>query len=304
MTLDLETDPSVGLTQKEVNQRISKYGYNEIEEIRQNRIIAFLKKFWGLTAWMLEFIIFLSWILGKYSDVYIIISLLLLNGILGFFEEQKATSAVEFLKERLRVNARVLRDGVWSIVTSPELVPGDIIRVRSGDFVPADVKIITAGAELEVDQSTLTGESLPILEKLGEILYSGSIIRKGEANGVVISTGPRTFFGKTAQLVQMAKPRLHIDEVISSVVKLSLLIVGLLISLAFLFSFLKGIDVIALLPLATALLVSAIPVALPAMFTITMAFGSKELAKKGVLVTSRVFAFLCVNCIYLANSHY
>ncbi len=168
-----------------------------------------------------------------------------------------------------------MRDGVWSTVASRELVPGDIIRVRSGDFVPADVKIITAGAELEVDQSTLTGESLPILEKSGEILYSGSIIRKGETNSVVISTGPRTFFGKTTQLVQMAKPKLHIDEVISRVVKLSLLIVGFLISLAFLFSFLKGRDVRALLPLATALLVSAIPVALPAMFTITMAFGSK-----------------------------
>ena len=295
-----ETDSSVGLTLEEVKQRISEYGYNEIVQVRQNRIILFLKKFWGLTAWMLEFIIFLSWILGKYSDLYIIISLLLLNGILGFIEEQKATSAVESLKNRLRVNARVLRDGVWSVVPSRELVPGDIIRVRSGDFVPADVKIITG--ELEVDQSTLTGESLPILEKLGEILYSGSIIRKGEANGIVISTGVRTFFGKTAQLVQMAKPKLHIDEVISSVVKISLVIVGFLISLAFLFSFLKRIDVIALLPLATALLVSAIPVALPAMFTITMAFGSKELAKKGVLVTrlsasedAATMSILCVD---------
>jgi H+-transporting ATPase len=220
----LETNSSVGLTINEVEHRISKHGYNEIQEKQQNRIIVFLRKFWGLTAWMLEFIIFLSWILGKYSDLYIITSLLLLNGILGFFEEQKATSAVQSLKKKLRVDARVLREGVWSIVSSRELVPGDIIRVRSGDFVPADVKIITG--ELEVDQSTLTGESLRVLEKSGEILYSGSIVRKGEATGVVISTGPRTFFGKTAQLIQIAKPKLHIDEVVSSVVNLSLILVG------------------------------------------------------------------------------
>jgi len=279
----LETNSSVGLTINEVEHRISKHGYNEIQEKQQNRIIVFLRKFWGLTAWMLEFIIFLSWILGKYSDLYIITSLLLLNGILGFFEEQKAKSAVQSLKKRLRVDTRVLREGVWSIVSSHELVPGDIIRVRSGDFVPPDVKISLG--ELEVDQSTLTGKSLPVLEKSGEILYSGSIARKGEATGVVISTGPRTLFGKTAQLIQIAKPKLHIDEVVSSVVKLSLILVGFLISLAILFSLLRGIDILAALSLSTALLVSAIPVALPAMFTITMALGSMDLAKKGVLIT-------------------
>jgi H+-transporting ATPase len=163
------------------------------------------------------------------------------------------------------------------------LVPGDVVRVRSGDFVPADIKIMRGS--LEVDQSALTGESMVVEKKTAEILYSGSIVKRGEANGIVISTGIKTYFGRTTQLVQIAHPKLHMEEVVSNVVKWLLIIVAALIGLAVIFSSLKGLDLLGILPLILVLLLSAIPVALPAMFTVSMAIGSMELVKKGVLVT-------------------
>jgi H+-transporting ATPase len=279
----LQSDLNMGLSSAEVEIRLKQNGYNEVLEKKVNPAVRFAKKFWGLTAWMLEFIIILSWRLHRYEDLYIVAGLLFFNSVLGFAEEQKASSAVETLKKKLQVNARALRDSVWKEVPSRELVPGDIVRVRSGDFVPADIKIVRG--ELEVDQSALTGESMVIEKKLDEILYSGSIVKRGEANGIVISTGIKTYFGRTAQLVQIAHPKLHMEEVVSNVVKWLLIIVVGLIGLATIFSVLKGLDLLEILPLILALLLSAIPVALPAMFTVSTAIGSMELVKKGVLVT-------------------
>jgi H+-transporting ATPase len=279
----LNSDLSSGLGAAEVEARLRQYGYNEVPEKRANPVGRFAKKFWGLTAWMLEVIIVLSWILQRYADLYIVTGLLIFNSVLGFEEEQRASNAVEALKERLQVNARVLRDGSWKTVPARELVPGDVVRNRSGDFVPADVKIATG--ELEVDQSALTGESVGTERKPGEILYSGSIVKRGESNGVVVSTGTKTYFGRTAQLVQLAKPKLHLEEVVSNVVRWLLAIVIVLSGLLFVLSVLEAKNLLDLLPIILVLLLSAIPVALPAMFTVSMAIGSKELAKKGVLVT-------------------
>jgi len=279
----LGSDLNKGLKRIEVEERLKQYGYNEILEKKTHPIIRFIKKFWGLTAWMLEIIIILSLILGKYSDAYIVTALLFLNSIISFAEEQKASSAIEILKKKLQINTRVLRDGIWKIIPARELVPGDIIRVRSGDFVPADVKIIMG--ELGVDQSELTGESMEVEKKTDDILYSGSIVRRGEATGIVILTGPNTYFGKTTQLVQIARPKLHIEEIVSRIVKWLLLIVVSLLSLAIIVSFFKGINLLEILPLMLVLLLGAVPVALPAMFTVSMAIGSMELAKKGILVT-------------------
>ena len=279
----LQADPVTGLTDIEAKRRIDKYGRNEVAEKRQNPLIGFLKRFWGLTAWMLEIAIVLSFVLGKYLDLYIIAALLLVNAILGFAQEQQATRAVKALKQKLQLQTRVLRDKTWSTISAADLVPGDIIRVRSGDFVPADLKIIDA--EVTVDQSAITGESMPLEKKKGEIIYSGSIIRKGEATSVVTSTGIHTYFGKTTQLVQLAKPRLHMEAVITGLMKWLLILVVSLLLVAFAVSWIRGINLLDMLSLALILLVSAIPVALPTMFTITMALGSLELAKKGVLVT-------------------
>ncbi|MGI0046003.1 MAG: plasma-membrane proton-efflux P-type ATPase [Nitrosotalea sp.] len=278
----LGTNPLSGLSSEEVQGRISRYGHNEIEEKRQNSLVRFFKKFWGVTAWMLEFIIIFSWYLGKFLNLYIISALLVFNAILGFAQEEKANAAVASLRKRLRISSRVLRDGKWQVIPARELVPGDIIRMRSGDFVPADAKIIQG--DIEVDKSALTGESLPVTEVTGSLLYSGSVIRKGESSCVVVSTGLRTNFGKTVQLVQIAKPKLHSEEFTSKIVKLLLTMAGTLIAAMFIFSALKG-TLISILPLSVTLLVAAVPVALPVMFAITMVLGSLELAKKGVLVT-------------------
>ena len=277
------TDPAKGLNQNEVESNLKVYGYNEVSENKSNALFKFLSRFWGLTAWMLELIIVLSWFLHRHSDAYIVLGLLLFNAIVGFVQENNAANAVEALRKKLQINVKLLRDGTWKILPARELVPGDIIRIRIGDFVPADIKI-TSG-EISIDQSALTGESLEIEKKTGEIIYSGSIVTKGEAMGVVTLTGANTKFGKTIELVKIAKPKSHIDEIISKVVKWLLLIVGLLLLIALVVAFLKGINILEILPLLLVLLLGAIPVALTAMFTVCMALGSKELVKQGVLVT-------------------
>jgi H+-transporting ATPase len=279
----LRSNPDHGLDSTEVENRLDQYGYNEVPEKKANPIRRFAKKFWGLTAWMLEIIIILSWFLHRYSDMYIVAGLLVFNSLLGFVEEQRASSAVEALKEKLQVNARVLRDGTWRTVAARGLVPGDIIRTRSGDFVPADVKIIAG--ELGVDQSSLTGEAMETEKKPDDVLYSGSTVKRGESTDIVITTGVKTYFGRTTQLVQLAKPKLHLEEVVSNVVRWLLIIVIALIAVALVFSILAGEDLLQLLPIILVLLLSAIPVALPAMFTVSMAIGSRELVKRGVLVT-------------------
>lgn len=232
---------------------------------------------------MLEVTIILSVWLGKYLDAYIVAALLLLNSALGFYQEQKASSAVDALKKRLQVTARTIRDGAWRTLPSRNLVPGDIVRLRQGDFVPADVTLLSG--RLDVDQSALTGESAIIERKTDEALYSGSIVKRGEANAVVSATGLHTYYGKTTELVQVARPRFHMEDVVSKVVRWLLLIVAVTLSAALVLTVFRGFDAAAVLPLVLVLLVTAIPVALPAMFTISMALGSIELTKKGVLIT-------------------
>lgn len=259
------------------------YGPNEVPEKRDRAVLRFIRRFWGLTPWMLELTALLTFALGNLTDTYIVLGLLLLNGILGFYQEERAGQAIAYLRRQLRINARVLRDGIWSLVPARELVPGDLVRTRTGDFVPADLRI-QEGA-LEVDQSAVTGESLAVEKQMAETVVSGSTITQGEATGLVTATGGRTFFGKTVELVQIAKPKLHMEEVTSQVVQWLLVMVGGLLVVAIVYTAVIGRNVFALLPLAVVLLVSAIPVALPTMFTISMALGSLELAKTGVLIT-------------------
>ena len=277
------TNPAIGLNESEVETNRKTYGYNEVLENKSNVLLKFLSRFWGLTAWMLELIIIISWFLHRYSDAYIVLGLLLFNAIVGFVQENNAANAVEALRKKLQINVKLLRNGTWKTLPARELVPGDIIRIRIGDFVPADIKI--TNGEISIDQSALTGESLEIEKKTTEAIYSGSIVTKSEATGMVILTGVNTKFGKTIELVKIAKPKSHINEIISKVVKWLLLIVGVLLLIAFVVAFLKGINILEILPVLLVLLLGAIPVALTAMFTVCMALGSKELVKQGVLVT-------------------
>ena len=279
----LRVNPDIGLTQGEVVVRRKAHGYNEVAEQKGHPILDFLRKFWGVSAWMLELIMVLSAVLGKYSDVVVVGALLVINAVLGFVQERRAAGVVEALRRQLRVNARVRRDGSWQVLPARELVPGDIVRVRPGDIIPADVKLLTGA--LMVDQSALTGESKDADKAPGDVLSSGSVVRRGEGNGAVMLTGAKTYFGRTTELVQQARPRLHIEAVVAKVVRWLFVIVGALLGMVIALSLTRGAPLIEIVPLMLVLLMSAVPVALPVIFTVSMAVGSKELAKRGVLVT-------------------
>jgi len=272
-----------GLRSGEVEERLRQYGNNEVHGKKVNPVSKFLRKFWGIIPWMLEITILLEWILGKYLEIYVVSGLLVFNVLLGFFQEERANAALALLKTKLKANARVKRDGSWLIVPARELVPGDLVRVRAGDFVSADVEIVEGSAE--VDQSSLTGESQLLTKKTTEVLYGGSIVRRGEITGIVVATGARSYLGRTMELVQVARPRLHMEEITSRVAKRLVAIAGALLSLALVYTALRGTNLLEVLPLAVVLMVAAIPVALPTMFTISMALGSMELMKKGILIT-------------------
>jgi plasma-membrane proton-efflux P-type ATPase len=279
----LKVNPDTGLAHADVDTRRKENGYNEVAEKKDHPVLKFLKKFWGISAWMLELIMVLSAVLGKYSDLIVVGALLVINAVLGFMQEQRAAGVVAALRKRLQVNARVRRDSNWQVIPARELVPGDVVRVRPGDIIPADVKLLMGA--LSVDQSALTGESKDADKKPGEVLSSGSIVRRGEGNGVVMLTGAKTYFGRTTQLVQEARPKLHIEAVVAKVVRWLFVIVGALVCVVIVLSLIRGSPLIEMLPLMLVLLMSAVPVALPVMFTVSMAVGSKELAKLGVLVT-------------------
>jgi len=279
----LKVDPEKGLDAAEVEARRKENGFNEVAEKKEHPVWAFLRKFWGISAWMLELIMILSAVLGKYSDLVVVGALLVINAILSFMQEQRAAGVVETLKKRLQVSARVLRGAAWQLVPARELVPGDIVRVRMGDIIPADVKLLSD--ELKVDQSALTGESMDVGKAPGDVLSSGSIVRRGEGNGVVMLTGAKTYFGRTTELVQEARPKLHIEAVVAKVVRWLFIIVGTLLGVVIVLSLIRGVPLLDVVPLLLVLLMSAVPVALPVMFTVSMAVGSRELAKEGVLVT-------------------
>ena len=279
----LHVNADAGLTHAEAEARRKEHGYNEVAERRGHPVLRFLGKFWGVSAWMLELIMVLSAVLGKYSDLAVVSALLVVNAVLGFLQEQRAAGVVDALRQRLRVSARVLREGNWQVVPARELVPGDIVRVRAGDIIPADVKLLSGA--LSVDQSALTGESQDVDRAPAGMLSSGSVVRRGEGNGVVALTGARTFFGRTTELVQEARPKLHIEAVVGKVVRWLFVIVGSLLGVVMVLSLIKGVPHLEMVPLMLVLLMSAVPVALPVMFTVSMAMGAKELAKRGVLVT-------------------
>ena len=279
----LQSEGERGLDAAAVQERLGRLGPNEVPEDKPNPLLRFAKKFWGLTAWMLELTVGLALLRGRRLDAVIIGALLLLNGVLGFYQEQRASKAVEDLKQRLKIRVRTLREGAWTLVDAAGLVPGDIVRLRIGDFVPADLKLLTG--RLLLDLSSMTGESEPVDAPSGKLLYSGSMVKSGEATCLVLVTGKGTFFGRTIQLLQVATPKMHFEAVVSRVVQWLLASVALVLTLAAILWRVEGKDLMDILPLVLILLVSAIPVALPAMFTLTLTLGSMELTRRGVLVT-------------------
>ncbi len=281
---NLHVDSHQGLTATEVQTRAAKYGANAIEEKKKSASSMFLSFFWGPMPWMIEAAAIMSLLVKDYVDFIIILALLLFNAILGFTQEHQAASALDALKSALAEQAQVLRDSKWQSVLASTLVPGDIVRIRLGDVVPADLRLFE-GDYLDADQSALTGESLPVTKKVGDEVYSGSIVKKGEMNGVVIGTGSNTFFGRTANLVQSAGSESHFaraNEIIGDVLivlalALAVVLVGVQLS--------RGADILRIGEFALLLLVASIPVAMPAVLSMTMAMGAKVLAAQKAIVS-------------------
>lgn len=272
-----------GLTHEEVAQKLAQFGANTIAEDKPDPIRLFLKKLWGPVPWMLEVTLLLEVIMGNDVEAVIIAFLLVFNAALGFMHQQKAQNALNMLRTRLQIMARVLRDGAWLQVPAAELVPGDYVHLRVGDLAPADLRI--AEGHVLVDQSALTGESVPVEREPGESVYSGSILRRGEASGTITATGSKSFFGKTAELMRGAGSRGHAEALVMSIVRYLLLMDAVLVVAILVYSGMMGISLMKVMPFALILLVASVPVALTATFTLTSAVASLDLSSKGVLLT-------------------
>jgi len=281
------TTSAKGLSSSEFKVRLGKYGYNEIVEKKVNPVLKFLGYFWGPIPWMIEIAAILSAIIRHWEDFGIIAVLLLLNAAVGFWQEHKADNAIELLKQKLALKAKVMRDGVWVEVPARELVPGDVIRIRLGDILPADVKLME-GDYLEADESALTGESLPVEKHAGDVAFSGSIARKGEMDALVVATGMNTFFGKTARLVEEAKTVSHFQRSLVKIGDYLIAIAIVLVAVIFMVALFRDESWIHTLQFALVLTVAAIPAALPAVLSVTLAVGATALAKKEAIVSKLV----------------
>jgi len=272
-----------GLSEAEVEERQKKYGRNEVASRKRNSILEFLSRFWGPMPWLLELAIVLSVFLGHDLEAVIIAVLIITNAIIGYFHSRSSQRSLELLKEKLAVNAVVHRDGRWANIHASAIVPGDIAVVQMGDIVPADAKVLSGA--LSVDQSALTGESLAVEVGPADILYSSSVVKRGEAQCLVVNTGSSTYFGRTAELVQIARPKSHQEQIMLSVVRYMMYLGIAALAAVAVGALLMKIGVLSVVTFAVIFLMGAVPVALPAVLTIVQAVGAMELVRKGVLVT-------------------
>lgn len=275
---------TAGLSRADANERIGQYGYNELPEKSVNQVLKFLSYFWGPIPAMIIIAAVLSAVLQHWADLGIITVLLLLNAVVGFREEFQAGNAVAALKRTLAVQSRVRREDKWSLVPARELVPGDIIRLRIGDIIPADARLLE-GDTVQVDQAALTGESLPVEKKAGEVVYSGSILKQGEIDALVFATGTHTYFGKTAELVESTRTRSHLQRAVIRIANFLIVIAVVLAVVIFAVALLRGDRMLEVLQFALVLTIAAVPVAMPAVLSVTMAVGARMLALKQAIVT-------------------
>ena len=273
-----------GLSSAEAKARLSQYGPNAIVEKKKNTFVMFLSYFWGPIPWMIEVAAVLSAVLGHWDELYIILFLLVFNSVIGFWQEHKATSALEALKNALALKALALRDGEWKEIAASDLVPGDYIRIIQGDIIPADVKLVE-GKYLSVDQSALTGESLPVTKQAGDVAYSSSIAHQGEMSALVVGTGMHTQFGRTAQLVQKAGAVSHLQQAVLHIADYLIYISLGLAVLLILVQLFRGDALISIFQFVLILVVASIPVAMPAVISVTMALGALALSREKAIVS-------------------
>lgn len=275
---------SPSLTSEEATRRLAQYGTNSIPEAKKYPWLDFLKRLWGPVPWMLETAVILELFLGKYDEALIIAALVLFNAVFSAMQEKRSSDALAMLRQRLKLTARVRRDGAWQTLLSDQLVPGDVIHIRMGDLLPADVELLDG--DLLLDQSALTGESLPVEIATGGKGYTGTVAQHGEGTALVTATGARTRFGRTAELVRQAKSQSNLETVIFSVTKTLIILDGVLALAVVIYALFAHMPLLQILPFALILLVASVPVALPATFAIATALGAQELSHQGVLVTN------------------
>jgi H+-transporting ATPase len=273
-----------GLSTDEARRRRERFGANEIPEKHTSVLMKFLGYLWGPIPWMIEAAAILSLMVRHWVDLVIIVVLLLFNAAVGFWQEYQAGNAVAALKKKLALKCRVRRQGAWQLMEAWELVPGDIIRIRLGDIIPADAKLVD-GDYLSVDQSALTGESLPVNKERGDVVYSGSVAKQGEMIALVTATGAQTYFGRTAGLVAGAGKASHFQKAVLQIGDyLIYLSLGLVVVLVLVQLF-RGAAFTDLLQFALILTVASIPVAMPAVLSVTMAVGAVALSKMKAIVS-------------------
>jgi H+-transporting ATPase len=274
----------IGLTDAQVRSLRGTFGFNEVPEAEISAWRRLASYFWGPIPWMIEVAVVLAAILQHWDDFAIILTLLIVNATIGFWEEHQAGDAVAALKAHLAPQARALRDGQWTTVPPRELVPGDVVRLRMGDIVPADIRLL-ADASLELDQSALTGESLPVTREGGGTAYAGSIVRRGEGTAEVTLIGPKSFLGRTTQLVAQARTVSHLQQAVLRIGDTLIVIAVALAIVVELVSLLRGVNLLTSLQFALVLTIAAIPVAMPTVLSVTMAVGARTLARDKAIVT-------------------
>ncbi len=286
---ELGTDPPKGLSSEEAKKRLQQYGPNAIEEKEEPLWHRIFRRFWGPIPWMIEVAAILSAAVKKWEDFIIILIMLLVNAGLDFYQEGRALSALKSLKQKLAQQAIVLRDGEFKTIPARELVPGDIIKLKIGDIIPADVKLIQ-GDYIQVDQSALTGESLPVSKKPGDVAYSNTIVKQGEMLAVVVNTGMNTNFSQVAALVAQAQQEetSHFQKMVIQVGDYLILLTLALVVLIVMVGIFRGEEILELIRFALVLTVAAIPVAMPAVLSVVMAVGALNLAKKQAIVSRLV----------------
>jgi len=287
VTAEFQTDINNGLSSEEAKKRLKKYGPNEIPEYKEPLWHRIFRRFWGPIPWMIEIAGILSAAVQRWEDFTIIMIMLFTNAFLDFYQEHKALNAIEVLKKKLARKSTVLRDGEWKEIAAKELVPGDIVKIKIGDIVPADVKLIGGSEFVSIDQSALTGESLPVTKKPGDVAYSNSIVKQGEMTALVVATGLNTYFGKTVGLVAKAEhnQKSHFQKMVINVGNYLILITVVMVALIIFVGVERNENLWELLEFSLVLTVAAIPVALPTVLTVVMAVGAVNLAKKQAIVS-------------------
>ena len=280
----LGVHPDQGLSSTEAQSRLTKSGPNALEEKKQSQWAVFFGFFWGPIPWMIEAAAVMSLVVKDYADFSIITGLLVFNAVLGFWQEHQASNALDALKHALALNANALRDGKWQTIPASNLVPGDIVRLRLGDVVPADARLVS-GNYLNCDQSALTGESLPVSKKPGDEAYSGSIVKQGEMTAVIIATGSNTFFGRTAKLVQSAGAVSHFQKAVMQIGDFLIVTAVALAAVLVAVQLHRDVSVLRLAEFVLILLVASVPVAMPAVLSMTMAVGARLLAAQKAIVS-------------------